>query len=284
MGYKPKFTYTAWKNKRMNEADAGFKGFVFRNGDYLVYFNIHVTQSSLRRVGVRFHTINFVVVDRRSKELLMELHQKGDFGFESVLLKNGKFAPINADEQAIKDEQERNDEPENFRSVVVLDPKNPDPDFQFRRPNPIGQYETWQTLPMCAQPKNRLQLFETQFKLPIKGILAVDKTSTPTLLGRELNGKLYRSTGLNRSLRGSKMTFAQRLCPDNASGEFYTDVYGKQVLSGPGKNAVRQFIKPGFEMRIDDRYEPIDPWTGLHTNAGRGFFIDHGYGIDPDKN
>lgn len=80
MNYTPKFTYTAWKNNRQVESDRGFKGFVLRTNARLIYFSLHVVQASLRRVSVRFHTINLAIADRRTKELLMDVQQKGDFG------------------------------------------------------------------------------------------------------------------------------------------------------------------------------------------------------------
>lgn len=144
MGYTPKFTYTAWKNNRQDEGDNGFKGYVLRSGDYFLYYSLHGTQSSLRRVSVRFHTINLAIVHVRTKELMVDLQHKADFGFAAVRLKGGKtFRPIFKVDQMIDEMQQAEDQPNNFRAFNILDVDNPNPEFEIRNPIRIGQYENW---------------------------------------------------------------------------------------------------------------------------------------------
>lgn len=284
MNYTPKFTYTAWKNNRQNEADRGFKGFVLRTNAYFIYFSLHVVQSSLRRTTVRFHTINMAVADRRTKELLMEVQQKGDFGWAGVRLLGGKkFGAINPDEEAIMAAQAPG--PNNFRSINILDVDNPNPDFEIRNPILIGQYEVWQTQPMCTKPTSRKSLLNAQFKLPNTGFKALDQPDVAVDLGRKFKGKFYKSTGLNRSIKAKNLEFGAEFCPgDGTSGVFYTNPEGTEIRPGPGPTSVRQFVKSGFKGAFTGRYETVDSWTGLHFRGARGFLGDHGYGIDANTN
>lgn len=68
------------------------------------------------------------------------------------------------------------------------------------------------------------------------------------------------------------------------SGYFYTSPRGDELLDGPGKNTIRQYIKEGFNLKVSGTFEVAELGLGLHTNGALGFFTDHGYGLDPDKN
>lgn len=283
MNYTPKFTYTAWKNDRQNEADRGFKGFVIRTNAHLIYFSLHVVQANLRRVGVRFHTINVAIADRRTKELLMDVQHKGDFGWAGVRLLGGKtFRPIFPEDENIMAWQAPG--PNNFRSINILDVDSPNPEFEIRKPVLIGQYEIWQTVPMCSKPKSRKSLLNVQLKLPNTGFKAVNQKDVVVDLGRMAGGKFYKSVGLNRSIKAQNLEFAAEHCPNGTSGVFYTNPAGTEIRPGPGPNAVRQFVKPGLKAVMNGRFETVDKWTGLHFKGARGFFADHGFGVDPNNN
>lgn len=285
MGYTPKFTYTAFKNGMMDESDEGFKGFVIEAGQNYIYYSLHVKQSDLRRVTTSSHTVNIAIVNRGSGELMADLQHKGDFGFQSVrLLGRTTFRPISKRDEEIEQEQKRTGAPLNFRSITVLDKSRPNPEFDFRSPITVGQYEVWQTLPMCAKSKNKRTLLNVQFKQPNTGIKSLSSPSVKVDLGRMFGGKFIKSNGLNRSLKAQGLVFAQQHCPEGASGTFYTDPTGKILRSGPGSGNVRQYIKPGFSATLNGRYETADRWTGLHKKSRRGFLIDHGYGIDANRN
>lgn len=284
MNYEPLFDYTAWKNGRMEESDEGFKGFVMRYDKYMIYYNIHAKQSSLRRTKVRFHTINLVIKDRLTNELYMDIRQKGDFGFQGVQLKNKEFLPINAKEQEIKDEQDRKGLPRNFRSINVIDESNLDPRFRYRKSLILGLYEFWNTQPICTRPKSRTSLLLVEFKLVNTGMKSLTRPDSIVKLGRRNNGKLFQNAGLNRSITVSKFRIGAQYCPGGKSGTFYTDPDGKRILSGPGRSAVKQFVKPGFNMMLDGRFEAVDNWVGMHLRGARGFMKDSGYGIDPENN
>lgn len=282
-GYEPKFDYGAFKNNRQNEPNRGFKGFVFSQGPYWVYYSLHVITSDLLRVTLRLHTITLVVASKSTGEILVDLTQKGDFGFQSVRLADGRsFRPLTPDDVAIQ--QELASGTLMFRSMNVIDANNLNRDFSFRNPLMLGQYEEWQTLPMCTRSNRKKKAVQSTFKTPGTGIKSLTETSTRVDLGRMVNGAFYKSTGLFRTLRLPKLTVAASLCPGGASGEFYTDPSGKTVVSGPGPTHVRQYVQPGFSAVFSGKYEPVDQWIGLHSRGARGFFVDHGYGIDPDLN
>lgn len=138
---------------------------------------------------------------------------------------------------------------------------------------------------MCSKPNSRNALLNVQLKLPNTGFKALDQPEVVVDLGRKFKGKFYKSVGLNRSIKASKLEFAAEHCPGNGtSGVFYTDPKGLEIRPGPGPTSVRQFVKPGFKGVMTGRYETTDSWTGLHFKGARGFFADHGYGIDADNN
>lgn len=287
--YRPAFTYTALKDERP-EIDIGFKAFNLRIGNFFFYYIIHVAQSKLRRLRLRDHTVNVVIYDRGSNEVVADFSQKGDFGWQSVRLSDGSYAAFLPVDVAIKQEQDEQGLPEQFRSINVLDIDNPNPAFSFRRPPSIGQYEVWDTLPMCAEPKNRRAMFSVSFKSPNNGIRTLEQPDVETVLGRQVGSTFFRNVGLNRSIRVSKMKFSSSFCPIDpasgaaASGVFYTDASGQTVLPGPGPNAVRQFFKPGFTLEVNGRYELVDRNSGEHRRGSKGFYADHSYGIDPENN
>jgi len=120
-------------------------------------------------------------------------------------------------------------------------------------------------------------------KNPITGIKSVTEVETPVNLGR----KGIRSDGLVRTVRFNRVTFGAQYCSfpvTSTDGYFYTDPDGERVLSGPGPDAIRQFIKPGFSLTVSGGFEPDENWVGLHIRGKRGFFTGAGYGIDPSKN
>lgn len=289
LGYRPTFTYTAFKNNEV-ERDQGFKGFTLRIGSYYFYYSIHVEQSSLRRVTVRNHTVGVVIYDRRSKEVVADFAHKGDFGWQSVRLNDGDYAAFLEEDVAIKARQDAEGLPEVFRSINVLIPGSPNPAFAHRRPPSIGQYEVWDTLPICAQPKNRRAMLSASFRLPNTGIRTLEEPDVVTTLGLDVGGTFIKNVGLNRALRVSKMKFSAEFCPTDpgtgaaASGVFYTDASGANVVAGPGPGALRQFFKPGFTLEVNGRFEVVDPTSGEYRRGSRGFFTDHSYGVDPTKN
>lgn len=296
MGYHPKFDYTAWKNKREVEPNEGFKSIVFRNGDYFVCIGIHVQTSHLRRVYERHHSISLVIVRAATKKIVVELHQKADYGFSSTRAKGGGFFPLTAEDRTEMERQLETGDLIKRRSVNVINQANLDNRFDYREPasaRMLGLYEDWTTAPLCAKPGKHAGLISVDIKQAATGIRSLAQKDVKVHLGSFRGNKFYRSTGSPRLLKLNNFVVSYDACMfrledifngKSHNGEFYTDAYGSKLYPGPGKYLVRQFIEPGFRMRLDGRYETKDSWYGLHGENVIGEMADFGFGLDPDKN
>jgi len=132
MGYVPKFHYAAWKNHRQDESHGGFKSFVLKSGPYFVYINIHAHLSRPTRYREKMHTVVLAVTDATTKELLMELSVKADFGKLVARKKGG--GTITLDDNG-EEKDETVDEtciPKRERVVNVINPNSLDERFAYR--------------------------------------------------------------------------------------------------------------------------------------------------------
>lgn len=57
---------------------------MLRSGDYIFYYGFHVHLSQTKGFFELLHTVVFAAVHAITKELVMELGHKGDFGFLAV--------------------------------------------------------------------------------------------------------------------------------------------------------------------------------------------------------
>lgn len=288
MGYVPKFDLLEAKGGPPSEPDAGFKGYVLRNGDFLIYLSLHSLTSSTRRVLKRFYTVNLVVVDRLDRKVLVDMQYRADLGFAAVKLLDGSLRPISKRDAAIRERQESDKEPTKFRSINVLDIDDPDPDYEYRSPILAGVFEELQTSLLCSESANLNNTFSVILKEPSTAIKSQVDKATLVDLGRFLGGTddarmFYQNPGLYRSLRFADLKFTDKICPEGVSGEFYTDIDGN-VVDGPAPTSVRQYFEADFSFTINGRFEVTDPWFGLHNSGVRGFYFNHGYGIDPNEN
>lgn len=285
MGYVPRYTYTAFKNGRQKEEDSGFKGFVWPQGNFMVYYGMHAQASSLRRINERFHTIVVAITDAKTKELMYEFSQKGDFGFRAGRGRRGGFVPFEKEDEEIMDEQNSDKEVHRrFRSFNVIDMKKFDQRFEYRRRPLEGVYEAWVTLPKCVSAPPFGQII-VDLKSPGSGVKGTDRVNEMVELSRST-----RNVGAARSIRvDAPITFSGAHCKFSnsdaeVSGYFYTDTKGETLLDGPGPNAVRQYAKKGFSLDVTGVFEVEELGLGLHEHRKLGFFYDHGYGLNPDKN
>ena len=299
-GYHPKYNYVAFKNSREDESHTGFKGIVYRKGGYFVYYSLHVRTSSLRRVSVRRHTIQLVIASAKTKEILVNIQHKGDFGWQSVRMKKfSQFRPLKSIDFKIQKEQKDAGDPRFFRSIPVLDDDGGT--FGSRNPAVLGQYEEWQTLPICSRQKNPSRpndVVRVSLKEPITGIKKYEQPDSKVNLGDCIKRLLPKgktcddrqrdafvhSVNLNRFLDMLNVEVSDKHCPGGKNGVFYTDPLGEKLFDGPGKNRLRQYIKKGFSVVLEGRFEPSETWVGLYSDASRGHFLDHDYGIDPKLN
>lgn len=297
MGYEPKYEYTAYKNNREQEDHNGFKGVVFRHGPYFVYWSIHAHTSSVRRVSVRLHTVTIAVTNVRTKELLVELTHKGFFGFLAARVPSG-FLALSPVEQRIREAVESDNWGRNKRSVNVIDINNLNPAYLYRTPESAilrGQYEDWTTGPICTG-RGRDGMITVDFTNPSTGIKSAARRGDKVLLGGNIGSKFIRNDGSSRILILSNFVLSADNCVfklanikggRSVNGVFYTNPAGDVIEDGPGRDRVRQFMKPGFEMRVKGLgiYETGSTWLGMFENRThvRGQ-SSYGFPIDPEVN
>lgn len=289
MGYKPKYGYTELKNTGGIESDPGFKDFVFYYGNLIVYISIHAQTSSLRRVSQRHHTVTIVMKHRNTGELLAEVTSKGDFGFQSARRAgpDNNFVPLTNEGHMMKREQTRQ-RPylRHFRSINVIDMRNPDPRFRYSYPMSMGTYEEWVVVPSCTTTVEGGEL-TLDIQDPITGIPSVNNMS-PVWLGRRTGPDGFmKNTGLKRTLQVRHLKLSASRCgfgEDFKGGHFYSNPYLTELRDGPGRDSVKQYIKPGFVGNIYGLWRPGGRWLGLHSPRVKSFFTDRGYGINPAVN
>lgn len=294
MGYQPKFGYVAWKNGRETELHQGFKGVVFQEDDKLVYFMMHGQTSNVRRLGVRFHTVTLVVADAETKEILLEVGHKGDFGFISARKEGGGVVPLQEeDEKMMADFEER--DMFRQRTVNVINEGNLNPEYLYRdSPQDIlrGEYEEWTTNPICSLPGYHGAL-RMDFTSSISGIKVASDLTDKLDLGSDSDLGFIKNNGVGRIFRAREYKLEESMCMFRISdinggrssdGEFYTDVFGTKLVSKASADAVRQFVKPGFSLTLDGDYEATDSWTGMYKKDHEGRMNNYGYGVDPAVN
>lgn len=291
MGYEPKYGYAAWKNGREDESNEGFKNVVIRNGKYNVLIMFHAQTSSLRRVDETRHTILFVVTDAKTNRIQAEITHKGYFGFLGVRKagKPGFFMALTEKDRKIEKETFKSPR---HRSINVLNKNKLDKRFLYRHPKHtlmLGVYEDWTTGPICA-PSNRQGILRMDITKSATGIPTMARKKEKVLLGEFESGVFYRSTGVARLMLANNFLVGRDYCYEKfdklprRSGYFYTNAWGTKLMSGPGRDAIRQYVRPGFSMRLNGEFKALDSWLGLYDTGVYNEMEDHGYGLNPDKN
>ena len=314
MGYTPQYDYVAYKNKRQNESNAGFKDFVmyFPEQDVHFYLSVHAKMSGSRRLSAaaRFHTVTMAAVHGRSKKLALELRFKANFGERRVRMKQrGKTQPVNTADERIANLSHHSHE---SRIVNVIDPKRLDHDLRYRKGTQnsrqalAGLYEQWRTVPICSRSRShphRGASFFVDFKdmalaLRTRSVVKARVNDT-TRLGRYRNGKFFPSVSVNRELivrdsfniSAEHCSFFKRELSRKGSrfahskdGKFYTDVFGQELHEGPGISSVAQYIEPGFSLQVHGDFMSVHPFSGLYMDGAHGRMVNIGYGVDANQN
>lgn len=292
MSYRPKLNYVAYKNGRQNESHIGFKSLVLDVGRYLVHFGLHSQLSSTRRFFTRFHTVVIVAVEKRSHQLMLELSYKADFGFNSARLSGGQPMPLTDADKKISDSMEgSNATAFGTRIVNVINPMGLDKRFMYREfeTRMRGLYEEWKTSPMCSTVK-RQEEPTVDFKDPSMALRTANynESISEVQLFKVINGEKVLNKNIIREFHAINWQLGDKHCyfegRKPSSGYFYTDVYGKNVMDGPGINAVRQYIKPGFNLKISGTFMPADNWQRIMKRKRKGATADSGNAIDWEKN
>lgn len=275
MGYEPLFGYVALKNGNESESHNGFKSMVLDVGEHYLYYGFHAKLSDPRRFFARHHTVVIAVAEKKSKELVLELSYKADFGFLAARSRDHKLIPLRPIDNAIQEQQKAKGLRDAMRNINVINPSNPDPRYSYKNTGADilkGQYEQWVAPLMCAD-LSQLRGPQLDVKQPQTGLRYAGSGGAGMIkLGRELHGAWRQHVGVNRDVRFQKLAMSFELCglgKETKDGVFYTDVYGKRRLPGPGKGAVRQFIKPGTDLFFEGGiFMADDTWLGLQK-AGK---------------
>lgn len=286
MNYEPKYGLTEHKNGRGVESNHGFKDFVFEQGNVMVYLSVHAQTSKMRRVDHHFHTVTMAMKQKDSGELLADISFKADFGFLAARKRGSgeQFIPLSSDGLNMSKQQRRGKPYRRaFRTINVVNQRSLDYRFQYNYQPRAGTYEEWVcTLPCTETDMNGELVFDIQD--PITGIKSSYDKSTVWLGRRYRDGKFRPNLGMKRTVRARNLRLSASFCKFGEGfegGYFYTDPYGKELLDGPGPNAVRQFIKPGFVGTMSGKFSPGEQWRGMHyADKEQMFFLPHGYGIN----
>lgn len=295
-GMRPMYDYNAWKNDREDESHEGFKSICIDYKGYYVVYDIHAKLSDTRRFFTRFHSGVFSIFEKDSGRLMVRLATKLDYGLIRVQLKNLDMMtlPISRpDEEQILREGRETDKD---RSMIVnvlssQDRGSLDPSYLYRPGDEFihGQYERWNTMFMCTKV-DREPTCKVDFRIPgtaLRSATAVQSTP-PIKLGKFENGAFVPAKSSERRMFLGGFSIGDSYCDDRGSavsgGVWYTDPKGLEVFSEPGPNRMRQYIRPGFNLRFDmDIYDIIDQWGGLYRPGG-GDWNDFMDTLDPDSN
>jgi len=259
IGYQASFTYTANKFNNQKEPIEGFKGFAVRNGDVGWYINIHSETSTEARVCARFHTVVVTAYNWKSKEKLVELAYKGDFGASKVNEGSNPFFQISCLDPF--------DGKTKTQEQIAQETKA---SKRIREATANSGYEQWDG--------GLNKAIGMEFSGNGMGIDIQNPATTcaniqcPSVIS---NGG---SSSTRRTIHFSNLTITyapSKDASDNKSGDgyFYTDPYGVATITPdvngqvPG-NAIKQFVKPGLSITLDGGFETEDAWRGLYVPNG----------------
>lgn len=296
--YRPMFGYTAWKTPdestldgRQDESHEGFKVFSFplHDQEKFVVMTVHMRLADARRFHTRFHTVVFAVLDK-NWELELEFHMKADFGFAFASSKskdgNRKQIPLTERDRAIQMGLRK----KGFlagRRINVLNindnyPDSVDTRFAFRnglQPNEknlgqiiLGVYEKWITpLNTCTKSKKGRKGFIIDVQNPSTAKKTFEGNSSEPM--QKLAGSAeHRVIDMRESF--GTLEVGPKHCDffsdeglaalQKTDGVFFTNPYFTKVHTAAGKNSLRQYIKPGFDiLKIKPgTLTPLHGWSG----------------------
>lgn len=257
VGYQAPFLYTAQYTNNQPERAEGFKGFAIRDGDIGWYINIHSETSTDQRVCARFHTVVVVATRWRTGEKLVELNYKGDFGASR---------------------QNQGDNP--FFANTCTDP---------RTGQPVTQEQIGQQVQNSTRASKRIRIAANnsgyeqwdgglvkalgmEFSGPGMGIdIQNPATACNSLNCTELVTNNSSSTRRTLQIMNLRLRYKPELDPDG-DGYFETNLYGDGPYTAGDRNSgtgpLKQYIKPGTDLRLDGFFTTEDAWRGLYVRGG----------------
>lgn len=291
--YKPAYTHTAWHtmdesnliDQRQNESDAGFKTFAIvdpTTSDHWI-ITVHMELGNPRRFSTSFHTIHLAIF-QVSGEIWtpkVELNYKQDYGFAATRVRRtnqkNELVALTEAEQSIRDMQGMGAKNSRFREFNVgswSDTCNFDmaqgdfidtaPGVGKRAAN-TGANEHWVTsLNTCGSSRFRIDVAR-----PATGLETCENGE-----GKVVD--YLQGTSIQRTLSSlhSGLTVNSDLCSFNVPAgaghpiKFYTDSHFTQIVNGPGKYHLAQWMAPGFSSTLEaGKYRPQNPWNGAYIKG-----------------
>jgi hypothetical protein len=285
VGYTERFHYTAFKNDNQDESHEGFKGYAFKipNTDQHMYVNLHAETKDISRVNVEFHTM-VIAVTSKAGDLEYEMSCKTSFGgagadFKSQPETGVPFLPMGnaASQKRLADmydpEISYYDRKISRKRINLLNKDNPDTRLRYEMVNNRnhGVYEGWLGAGGDAFCMNATEAYQTNgidFDIKDAHTGCHDQACTSkVVLGSDPDEyrTIFRpNLGSNREIVFFGIVIGPNQCKFDlptriSSGIFYTDQYCKEVFDGPGKNRVRQIMKPTFTgVNLNDAFAISD--------------------------
>ena len=282
--------YTAYKNSREDESEGGFKNYVFEKASHWIFVSLHAHTSRPRRFGERFHTSVFAITDKDGDKKV-EFSCKGDFGMAEARGKKEHRIQVSERDEEIMEELW--DKKDNLRSRVfnVGSPGYRPSELDFEAGN-VSHYEEWINgiAELCTKaPPNEIHERLKDENFPRFVIDIRDPITARAELGDSdraavmMNEPGEANCGFARTIiQQGPVTVGEKYCrfeddrklseAYSSNGEFYTDPYCKKLLDGPGPEAVRQYLEPGFRLTLPitnkkpererrDHMDTKDYWT-----------------------
>jgi hypothetical protein len=228
-GFKPAYGYVSARdplhgNGTLPEPNPGFKNYVWERDGYRILFVHHFGTGGAGRICRQFHSLQVVIASKSTGEIMADLNLLADFGRATD---NNTDGPINASCPSGVPTPSQITNTTGERKLKV----SPD----------LNGYEPWRSdgSGLIIGLNTAGLTFDTVN--PITACKSNNCSSATDLM------RIGQNTGEMRLFAfgpGLGVNAARAV----ATGEFYTDIYGKKLLSASDPGAVRQYLKPGFSF------------------------------------
>lgn len=253
------FDYYADKGHRV-EPHEGFKVFVVNTDTYSMRYTVHLGSSEAGRICARVHTYDIALAEQRTGEMLADLRLKSDFGITLVVDEGSSYYRL----------------------------RNPDCSDMSTLPETMGGriripiagtdgYESWSpSMPADVLGISNPPVFvidnpitKVAVARDSDGSVKVDEGGAATYLDVENTGQAGERLWMSFPGADVGRGFAVRAAEAAATGEFYTDYRGQNMLARSDPLAVRQYLKPGLDFLFVNGTMVFtqDAWRGTYEFA-----------------
>jgi hypothetical protein len=228
-GFKPAYGYVSSRdplhsNGTLPEPNPGFKNYVWERDGYRILFVHHFGTGGAGRICRQFHSLQVVIASKSTGEIMADLNLQADFG---PATDNNTDGPLTATCPPGVPTPSQITDTTGERKLKVY------PD--------LNGYEPWRSdgSGLIIGLNTAGLTFDTVN--PITACKSNTCSSATDLM------RIGQNTGEMRLFAfapGLGVNASQAA----ATGEFFTDIYGKKLLSASDAGAVRQYLKPGFSF------------------------------------